>query len=377
MKLHGYFRSSAAYRVRIALNLKGLGAEHLPHHLRKGEQCAPSYLAINPQGLVPALEDDAGAVLTQSVAIIEWLDETHPNPPLLPKDPLKRAKVRAFALAIACDTHPVQNLKVLARLRELGLAEEKVQEWAAWVNREGLSACETLIRNEPGPFCFGDAPTLADLAWCRSSPMRAVSASMSPPIRACSRRKPPQRRWPPSPTQPRRSSPMPSKPAAAITIDAVYAAPGYLFRRMQQIAVSIFMEECKAFDLTPVQYAALIAIHTHPGIDATRLSAVIAFDRSTLGSVIERLQAKNYIERRPAPEDKRIKLLYLTKPGAAVLREIIPAVERAQARMLEPLKPTERKALMGLLVQLVDLNNEASRVPLRTEDALEHLGKTG
>ncbi|WP_369719710.1 MULTISPECIES: MarR family winged helix-turn-helix transcriptional regulator [unclassified Bradyrhizobium] len=170
---------------------------------------------------------------------------------------------------------------------------------------------------------------------------------------------------------------MPSKPAAAITIDAVYAAPGYLFRRMQQIAVSIFMEECKAFDLTPVQYAALIAIHTHPGIDATRLSAVIAFDRSTLGSVIERLQAKNYIERRPAPEDKRIKLLYLTKPGAAVLREIIPAVERAQARMLEPLKPTERKALMGLLVQLVDLNNEASRVPLRTEDALEHLGKTG
>jgi len=162
MKLHGYFRSSAAYRVRIALNLKGLGAEHLPHHLRKGEQCAPAYLAINPQGLVPALEN-GGAVLTQSVAIIEWLDETHPNPPLLPQDPLRRAKVRAFALAIACDTHPVQNLKVLARLRELGLAEEKVQDWAAWVNREGLSACETLIRDEPGPFCFGDVPTLADL----------------------------------------------------------------------------------------------------------------------------------------------------------------------------------------------------------------------
>jgi len=163
MKLHGYFRSSAAYRVRIALNLKGLSAEHLPHHLRKGEQCAPSYLAINPQGLVPALESDTGVVLTQSVAIIEWLDETHPNPPLLPKDALPRAKVRAFALAIACDTHPVQNLKVLARLRELGLAEEKVQDWAAWANREGLSACETLIRDEAGPFCFGDAPTLADL----------------------------------------------------------------------------------------------------------------------------------------------------------------------------------------------------------------------
>ncbi|MGL3105986.1 MarR family winged helix-turn-helix transcriptional regulator [Bradyrhizobium sp. BR 1432] len=170
---------------------------------------------------------------------------------------------------------------------------------------------------------------------------------------------------------------MPSKPLPPITMDAVYAAPGYLFRRMQQIAVSIFMEECKAFDLTPVQYAALIAIHTHPGIDATRLSAVIAFDRSTLGSVIERLQAKDFIERKPAPEDKRIKLLYLTKSGAAILREIIPAVERAQARMLEPLKPTERKALLGLLVQLVDLNNEASRVPLRAEDALEHLGKGG
>jgi len=163
MKLHGYFRSSAAYRVRIALNLKGLGAEHLPHHLRKGEQRAPAYLALNPQGLVPALEDDAGAILTQSLAIIEWLDETHPNPPLLPKDPLRRARVRAFALAIACDTHPVQNLKVLARLRELGLAEEKVLDWAGWVNREGLSACETLVAREPGPFCFGDTPTLADL----------------------------------------------------------------------------------------------------------------------------------------------------------------------------------------------------------------------
>jgi len=163
MKLHGYFRSSASYRVRIALNLKGLCTEHLPHHLRKGEQRAPSYLAINPQGLVPTLEDDAGAVLTQSLAIIEWLDEIHPAPPLLPKDPLRRAKVRAFAQALACDTHPVQNLKVLARLRELGLPEEKVTEWAAWANREGLSACETLIANEPGPFCFGSAPTLADL----------------------------------------------------------------------------------------------------------------------------------------------------------------------------------------------------------------------
>jgi maleylpyruvate isomerase len=163
MKLHGYFRSSAAYRVRIALNLKGLSTEHLPHHLRKGEQCAPAYLAINPQGLVPTLEGDDGAALTQSLAIIEWLDETHPTPPLLPKDPLRRARVRAFALAIACDIHPVQNLKVLARLRQLGLAEEKVTEWAAWTNREGLSACESLIRDEQGPFCFGASPTVADL----------------------------------------------------------------------------------------------------------------------------------------------------------------------------------------------------------------------
>jgi maleylacetoacetate isomerase len=163
MKLHTYFRSSASYRVRIALNLKGLRAEHLPHHLRKGEQCAPAYVAINPQGLVPTLENDTGAVLTQSLAIIEWLDEAYPAPPLLPKDPLRRAKVRAFALALACDTHPVQNLKVLARLRELGLPEEQVTAWAGWANREGLSACEKLIANESGPFCFGDAPTIADL----------------------------------------------------------------------------------------------------------------------------------------------------------------------------------------------------------------------
>ena len=163
MKLHGYFRSSASYRVRIALNLKGLQAEHLPHHLRKGEQCAPAYLALNPQGFVPTLEDDAGAVLTQSLAIIEWLEETHPEPPLLPKEPLRRAKVRAFAMALACDTHPVQNLKVLARLREHGLTEEQVTGWAAGVNREGLSACEILIANEPGPFCFGADPSIADL----------------------------------------------------------------------------------------------------------------------------------------------------------------------------------------------------------------------
>ena len=168
---------------------------------------------------------------------------------------------------------------------------------------------------------------------------------------------------------------MPSK-STVVTMDAVYTKPGYLFRRMQQIAVAIFVEECRAYDLTPVQYAALVAIRTHPGIDATRLSAVIAFDRSTLGSVIERLEAKQYIERKPAREDKRVKLLHLTKKGSALLRNIVPLVDRAQARMLQPLKQADRNTLLALLTQLVDLNNEASRVPLRAEDALEHLGKT-
>jgi MarR family transcriptional regulator, lower aerobic nicotinate degradation pathway regulator len=168
---------------------------------------------------------------------------------------------------------------------------------------------------------------------------------------------------------------MPNKPD--LTMDAVYTKPGYLFRRMQQIAVAIFVEECGAYDLTPVQYAALVAIRTHPGIDATRLSAVIAFDRSTLGSVIERLEAKRYVERRPGAEDKRVKLLYLTRSGATLLRNIMPAVDRAQARMLQPLRAADRKTLMALLTQLVDLNNEASRVPLRAEDALEHLGRSG
>src|SRR3982074_3820953 len=169
---------------------------------------------------------------------------------------------------------------------------------------------------------------------------------------------------------------MPNKPAP-VTMDAVSTAPGYRFRRMQQIAVSIFVEECKAHDLTPVQFAALVAIHTHPGIDVTRLSAVIAFDRSTLGNVIERLGTKQYIERKPPREGKPVKLRYLTKAGAALLRDIMPSVDRAQARMLQPLKPADRKTLLALPTQLVDPNNEASRVPLRAENALEHLGKSG
>ncbi len=164
MELHGYFRSTAAWRVRIALGLKGMTAAQVSHHLRKGEQRADAYLRLNPQGLVPALVLDDGRVLTQSLAICEYLDETRPDPPLLPRDPVARAHVRAFAQVIACDVHPVQNLKVLDRLRALGHDEEQVNGWAREVIAEGLAACEALIRGEgPGPFCFGGQPTLADI----------------------------------------------------------------------------------------------------------------------------------------------------------------------------------------------------------------------
>ena len=163
MKLHGFFRSGASYRVRIGLNLKGLKAEQAFRHLRKGEQRTPDFLALNPQGLVPAFETDDGTVLTQSLAILEYLDETHPNPPFLPKDPVARAKVRGFALAIACDIHPVQNLKVLNAVKAATGSDEKMNDWARRTNQEGLEACEALLAKEKGPFCFGASPTLADI----------------------------------------------------------------------------------------------------------------------------------------------------------------------------------------------------------------------
>ena len=160
MKLYGYFRSGAAYRVRIALNIKGIAVEHLSRHLRNGGQREPEYLKINPQGLVPALVLEDGTILTQSLAIMDWLEETYPEPPLLPKNPIRRAKVRAFAQAIACDTHPVQNLRVLQRVKALGQDDTA---WARAINLEGLTAANELIKNETGPFCFGDKPSLADI----------------------------------------------------------------------------------------------------------------------------------------------------------------------------------------------------------------------
>lgn len=160
--LHGYFRSTASYRVRIALNMKGVAYADAFHHLRKGEQRAADYLALNPQGLIPALEID-GAVLTQSLAICEYLDETVAGPALLPADPIARAKVRAAAQLIACDIHPVQNLKILDRLRALGLTEDQVKDWARQVIDEGLAAFDRLIAAQDGPYCFGDQVTLADI----------------------------------------------------------------------------------------------------------------------------------------------------------------------------------------------------------------------
>jgi maleylpyruvate isomerase len=162
MKLHSYFRSSASYRVRIALNFKGIAYETDSHHLRRGEQNAPEYRAVHPQGFVPALEAD-GAVLIQSLAICEYLEETHPSPPLLPKDPIQRARVRAFAQVICCDIHPIQNLKVLRRLKSSGFSDDAVNEWAAQIISEGFDACEQLIASELGPFCFGNSVSLADV----------------------------------------------------------------------------------------------------------------------------------------------------------------------------------------------------------------------
>jgi len=165
MKLYTYFRSSAAYRVRIALNLKDIAPEMVPVHLIRdgGQQTKPDYLAKNPQGLVPALELDDGTVLTQSLAIIDYLDRIKPTPPLVPPDPVLAARVRAVALAIACDIHPLNNLRVLNYLKgPLGRSQADANAWYRyWILEGGLQAVERMIVGES--FCFGQAPTLADI----------------------------------------------------------------------------------------------------------------------------------------------------------------------------------------------------------------------
>ena len=161
--LYDYFRSSASYRVRIALNLKGIDYEHRPISLVQSEQQAPSYRAPNPQGFVPMLEID-GHRLTQSLAIIVYLDQVHRDPPLMPADPAEGAHVRALAMAVACDIHPLNNLRVLKYLRgPLGVSEEAKDEWYRHWVAEGLAALEEMARPHAGAFLFGDAPTIADI----------------------------------------------------------------------------------------------------------------------------------------------------------------------------------------------------------------------
>ena len=165
MILHGYYRSTASYRVRLALNLKGLAFDTVSHQLRKYEQRAPAYLALNPQGLVPALEM-GGTVLTQSLAIMEYLEETHPEPALLPKDPVGRARVRALCLIVSADIHPIQNLRVMGYLREqFSQTEESAFAWSRHWIETGFDAYEATLRKDPetGTFSHGDSPTMADM----------------------------------------------------------------------------------------------------------------------------------------------------------------------------------------------------------------------
>jgi maleylpyruvate isomerase len=160
--LHGYWRSSAAYRVRIALNLKGVAYAQQSHDLRAGAHRQPDYLALSPSGLVPALEAD-GVALTQSLAILEWLEERYPEPPLLPPNANARAAVRAMAAIVACDIHPINNLRTQKWLRtEIGATDADVQNWIAYWMHEGFKALETEVGRYGGQYSFGDTPTLAD-----------------------------------------------------------------------------------------------------------------------------------------------------------------------------------------------------------------------
>lgn len=163
MRLYDYWRSSAAYRVRIALNIKGLEVEQIPIDLRAGGQQTGDYLAVNPQGLVPFFEDGELAI-GQSLAIIEYLEEAYPASPLLPKDPVQRAKSRAIAQIIAADIHPLNNLRVLQFLEsDLGVSRKKRAIWYHHWLAKGFEAIEAMVKNLPGDFCVGDEPTLADI----------------------------------------------------------------------------------------------------------------------------------------------------------------------------------------------------------------------
>lgn len=162
MILHGYWRSGASYRVRIALALKGIGYDLAAHDLRTGEQKAADYLALNPQGMVPALQT-GDRVLIQSPAILEWLEETHPSPPLLPSAADDRAAVRAMCALIGCDIHPLNNLRVLKALRaDFAADQAAVNAWAAAWIAPGFDALQALVDRHGADWCFGDAPTLAD-----------------------------------------------------------------------------------------------------------------------------------------------------------------------------------------------------------------------
>jgi maleylpyruvate isomerase len=165
LKLHNFFRSSTSTRLRAALNLKGLEFDYIPYVLRDGETRTPAYLAKNPQGLVPTLETEGGSFLTQSLAIMEWLDETHPEPALLPKDADGRARVRALSYMIACEIHPLNNLRVLFRIcDQFGADEEAQKDWFThWVTLtfDALEA-ELSASKDTGVYCHGDTPTMAD-----------------------------------------------------------------------------------------------------------------------------------------------------------------------------------------------------------------------
>ncbi len=164
MKLYSYFRSSAAFRVRIALALKGLAYDYVPVHLPSGKQREPGYLEVSTDGLVPVLELDDGTRLSQSMAIIEYLDEAHPDPALVPADRIERARVRALAQTIACEIHPLNNLRVLKYLtRQLRVEEEAMNTWYRHWVRTGLEAFERQLAQQPAShYCWGDTPTLAD-----------------------------------------------------------------------------------------------------------------------------------------------------------------------------------------------------------------------